>query len=244
MIVPLVTWMTNVGSTRQWESDLPSRMSADGLLDSSSVLHQKHMDVVFHRGCTDPVAEYAMITKLIIHWPRDSACPDHVTDHALISWLSCTDHVAHHALITWLIMHWSRCVSCTDHMTVHELITWILYTDQVTDHVLITWLIMHWSRGYHALITWLIIHWSLDWSCTDHVSDHALLTWLIMSLIMHWSRACSCTWRVHDHSRDQWMIARLSVCKSFILKTMETMKYLEGYQIFGSEWDVMIRSVY
>ena len=29
----------------------------------------------------------------------------HVTDHALIMWLSCTDHVAYHALITRLIMH-------------------------------------------------------------------------------------------------------------------------------------------
>ena len=26
-------------------------------------------------------------------------------------------------------------------------------------------------------------------------------------------------------------------CKSFILKTLETMKYLEGYQILCSEWD-------
>ena len=32
-------------------------------------------------------------------------CTDHVTDHALITWLSCTAHVADHALITWLIIH-------------------------------------------------------------------------------------------------------------------------------------------
>src|SRR5574337_225380 len=39
---------------------------------------------------------------------------DHVTDHALITWLSCTDHETDHALIT--------SISCTDHMTAHALI--------------------------------------------------------------------------------------------------------------------------
>src|SRR5574337_581177 len=32
----------------------------------------------------------------------------HVTDHALITWLSCTEYVAEHALFTWLITHLSR----------------------------------------------------------------------------------------------------------------------------------------
>ena len=41
--------------------------------------------------------------------------PDHVTDHALITWLSCTAHVADHAMITQL--------PCTGHMTDHALIT-------------------------------------------------------------------------------------------------------------------------
>ena len=36
---------------------------------------------------------------------------DHVTDHALITWLSCTAHVADHAMITQL--------PCTGHMTDH-----------------------------------------------------------------------------------------------------------------------------
>ena len=39
----------------------------------------------------------------------------HVTDHALITWLSCTAHVADHAMITQL--------PCTGHMTDHALIT-------------------------------------------------------------------------------------------------------------------------
>ena len=30
---------------------------------------------------------------------------DHVTEHALIKWLSCTDDVTAHALMTWLIRH-------------------------------------------------------------------------------------------------------------------------------------------
>src|SRR5574341_2484043 len=32
----------------------------------------------------------------------------HMTDHALITWLSCTEYVAEHALFTWLITHLSR----------------------------------------------------------------------------------------------------------------------------------------
>ena len=37
-----------------------------------------------------------------------SSCTDHVTGHALITWLSCTDHLAGHTLITCLVMHRSR----------------------------------------------------------------------------------------------------------------------------------------
>ena len=40
----------------------------------------------------------------------------HVTDHALITWLSCTEYVAEHALFTWLITHLSRDITCTDHV--------------------------------------------------------------------------------------------------------------------------------
>ena len=34
-----------------------------------------------------------------------SKCSDHVTAHALMTWLSCTDHVTAHALMTWLFGH-------------------------------------------------------------------------------------------------------------------------------------------
>src|SRR5574342_791220 len=44
-----------------------------------------------------------------MHRSRDWSCTDHVTDHALITWLSCTAHVADHAMITQL--------PCTGHMT-------------------------------------------------------------------------------------------------------------------------------
>ena len=40
---------------------------------------------------------------------------DHVTDHALITWLSCTDHLDGHTLLTQL--------PCTGHVTDHALIT-------------------------------------------------------------------------------------------------------------------------
>ena len=43
------------------------------------------------------------------------SCTDHVTDHALLTWLSCTAHVAVHAMNTQL--------PCTGHMTDHALIT-------------------------------------------------------------------------------------------------------------------------
>ena len=60
-----------------------------------------------------------------MHCSHDWSCTDHVTDHALITWLSCTDHVAEHALFTWLITHLSRDISCNDHVAR-----------------------MHWSRGW------------------------------------------------------------------------------------------------
>ena len=148
-----------------------------------------------------------------MHWSRDWPCTDHVTDHAVISWLSCTESLAVHTLITWLIMHWSS--------GYHALITWLSCTDHVVDQTLIMWQIMQLSRGYHALIKWLIIlcswnwscndhvatmYWSRDWSCTDHVNDHALFTWLIMN----WSRGSnslitwiSCTDCVPDMHRSR-----------------------------------------
>ena len=46
---------------------------------------------------------------------REKISVVHVTDHALITWLSCTDHVADHAMITY--------VPCTGHVTDHALIT-------------------------------------------------------------------------------------------------------------------------
>ena len=53
--------------------------------------------------------------QMSIQESHSSVGPGHVTDHALITWLSYTDHVADHPLITWL--------SFTDHLTVHALIT-------------------------------------------------------------------------------------------------------------------------
>ena len=58
---------------------------------------------------------HILVTWLIMHWSRGWSCTDHVTDHALITWLSCTDHLAGHTLIT--------CLSCTDPVTKHEMIT-------------------------------------------------------------------------------------------------------------------------
>ena len=36
-----------------------------------------------------------------MHCSRGLPHTCHVTDHALITWISCTDHVAEHALFTW-----------------------------------------------------------------------------------------------------------------------------------------------
>ena len=48
--------------------------------------------------------------------PLVSSYTAHVSDHALITWLSCTEYVAEHALFTWLITHLSRDITCTDHV--------------------------------------------------------------------------------------------------------------------------------
>ena len=113
-------------------------------------------------SCTDHLAEYTLITWLIMYWSHGY--------HALITWLSCTDHVA--------IMHWSRDWSCTDHFALIHFSQDCVWPDHVDGEVVITCLIMHWAPGWsctnhvadHALITWL--------SCTDPIA------------IMHWSRDC------------------------------------------------------
>ena len=151
-----------------------------------------------------------------MHWSRGWSCTDHVTDHALITWLIMHWSRGYHALITWLVIHGSCAWSCTDYMT---------------DHALNTWLIMHWSRGYHALLTWLIMQWSCsydvpvrwliihplgDGPCTDHVADHTLISCLVMHrsrdkswtyhiAIMKWSPGWKCTDHVADHAVIPWL---------------------------------------
>ena len=62
-----------------------------------------------------PSSHLILCHVAIMHWSPGWSCTDHVTDHALITWLSCTDNLAGHTLITWL--------SCTDHLAGHTLIT-------------------------------------------------------------------------------------------------------------------------
>ena len=50
-------------------------------------------------------AQLEIVKQMSRQESRSSAGPDHVTEHALITWLSCTDDVTAHALMTWLIGH-------------------------------------------------------------------------------------------------------------------------------------------
>ena len=114
----------------------------------------------------DHVAEHALITWLSMHWSRDW--------EALITWLRGTDYVTERrlsrdweALITWLCRQWSRGWAGTDIVTEHALITWLRGTDHVTER--------HWLRDWEALITWL--------RGADHMTErrwsrgyHALIT--------------------------------------------------------------------
>ena len=77
---------------------------------------------------------------------------------------SYTDHVSSHALITWLHMHWARNYrqwSGGYHALIKCLIMQCSCESGYTNDVAI----MHWSRVYHALNTWLIINWSAT-SCS------------------------------------------------------------------------------
>ena len=59
--------------------------------------------ISFSRGSTQPRDWNGSPTLQADTLPYDlpgKAIPYHVTDHALITWLSCTDHVADHAMIT------------------------------------------------------------------------------------------------------------------------------------------------
>ena len=166
-----------------------------------------------------------------MHWSRGWSCTDHVTDHALITWLIMHWSRGYHALMTWLIMHLSYDWSCPDHVAIlHSSLGWS-YThlgtdralikvlsciDYMTPHALITWMIIHWScdrhcsdhvaimhcsRGWSCTVHVATMYWSRDWSCSDHVFDNALITWLIM----HWSRGWSCTDTVTEHGLITWL---------------------------------------
>ena len=152
---------------------------------------------------------------MIMHCSRDWSCTDHVTNHALIIWLSCTHYVA---IVHWSRgwSYWSRDWSCTDHVYIMHWSHDCPCSEHVDDHTLIMWQIMQWSRGYHALIKWLIIlcywnwscndhvatmYWSGEWSCTDHLIDHALISWLIM----HCTRDWSCTDHMTHHALISWL---------------------------------------
>ena len=146
------------------------------------------------------MADHALVTWLIMHWSRDCACTDYVTDHALTICLSCNDLVADHTLIPWLIIHWSRGSPA--------LITWLI--------AVIRLLHMHWSHNWSCNDYMAIMQWSRCWSFNDPVTDHALITRLIMHwlrdwsgtdhvAIIHWSRGCSCTYLVTDRTLMTWL---------------------------------------
>ena len=60
-----------------------------------------------------------------MHWLRGWSYTDHVTNHALITWLIMHCSRCYHSLITWLSCHWSRDWSYTDHVADHALIPWL-----------------------------------------------------------------------------------------------------------------------
>ena len=66
--------------------------------------------------------------------------------YAEINW-SCTDHVTAHALMTWLFGHWSRVYQAVI-SDWQALIRDCARTDQVADQELTTWPRMQWSRGW------------------------------------------------------------------------------------------------